>query len=318
MKILMFSRGVIASIYGWALQKAGHDVEFYVRPGRAQQYGSTLSMKLYDLRSKMTGTLIQESWMPRLREDIAADHNYDLIILSVQHYHFVEAAALVASRVGNATVLIFNNFWNEPRAEAAALPASQLVWGFPHAGGGFDEQGRLQGSLLPSVLLGTFGTPPTDRHVAVQQMFRNAGFGLKEERDFRGWLLIHFAGNAGLLSELLRMGSPKALIHSVSALRQSLLNSRELIPLLEARGVDLSLHWKEVALFRLPSLPMALLLSLTLRFFSPLRLVMESHSNKEELRRICRDVLDEARRIRIAVPRLEALESFFGSTHEQP
>jgi len=39
MKILMFGRGVISVIYGWALEKAGHTVEFYVRPGRAAQYG---------------------------------------------------------------------------------------------------------------------------------------------------------------------------------------------------------------------------------------------------------------------------------------
>ena len=31
-KILMFGRGVIATVYGWALEQAGHDVEFYVRP----------------------------------------------------------------------------------------------------------------------------------------------------------------------------------------------------------------------------------------------------------------------------------------------
>ena len=32
MKILVFGRGVIATVYGWALERAGHDVEFYVRP----------------------------------------------------------------------------------------------------------------------------------------------------------------------------------------------------------------------------------------------------------------------------------------------
>ena len=35
MRILMFGRGVIATIYGRVLHAAGHDVEFYVRPGRA-------------------------------------------------------------------------------------------------------------------------------------------------------------------------------------------------------------------------------------------------------------------------------------------
>lgn len=31
MKILVFGRGVIGSQYGWALENAGHTVDFYVR-----------------------------------------------------------------------------------------------------------------------------------------------------------------------------------------------------------------------------------------------------------------------------------------------
>lgn len=40
MKVLMFGRGTIATIYGWALEKSGRHVEFYVRPGRAKEYGT--------------------------------------------------------------------------------------------------------------------------------------------------------------------------------------------------------------------------------------------------------------------------------------
>jgi len=33
-------------LYGWALEKAGHDVEFYVRPGRVAQYGPTVKLEI--------------------------------------------------------------------------------------------------------------------------------------------------------------------------------------------------------------------------------------------------------------------------------
>ena len=39
-------RGVIAVAYGWALERAGHEVEFYVRPGRSAQYGGTIDLDL--------------------------------------------------------------------------------------------------------------------------------------------------------------------------------------------------------------------------------------------------------------------------------
>ncbi len=109
MKILLFGRGVIAAQYGYALEKAGHAVEFYVRPGSAAKYGPTLALDLLDARTKSRGTRVRRQWPVRLREDLPADHDYALIIVSVQHYKFPEAAAFLAPRVGKATVLVFNN-----------------------------------------------------------------------------------------------------------------------------------------------------------------------------------------------------------------
>src|ERR1051325_3491278 len=92
-KILMFGRGVIATVYGWALEQAGHVIEFYVRPGRASAYGEAVDL--------------------------------DLIVLSVPHHRLAEAAAFLAPRVGNATVLVFGNIWAEPLAAIGALPVDQ-------------------------------------------------------------------------------------------------------------------------------------------------------------------------------------------------
>ena len=55
MKILMFGRGVIAVAYGWALERAGHEVEFYVRPGRAAEYGAAIDLELLDARRRLRG-----------------------------------------------------------------------------------------------------------------------------------------------------------------------------------------------------------------------------------------------------------------------
>ena len=139
MKILMFGRGVISTQYGWALEKAGHTVGFYVRPGRKAEYGSTVSLNVYDARKDIRGKLIQENWSITMIEDFNANHDYDLIVVSVQHYHFTKVAEFLTDKIGNATVLIFNNFWEEPLEQVANLPAEQLVWGFPQAGGGFDK-----------------------------------------------------------------------------------------------------------------------------------------------------------------------------------
>src|SRR3954468_11870386 len=203
----MFGRGVIASVYGWALERAGHDVEFYVRPGRAAAYGGAVDLDLLDARRTVRGRRVVEKWPVRYREELEPDHDFDLIVLSVQHHRLPEATAFLAPRVGRATVLVFGNVWAEPLAVIGALPVDQVAWGFPQAGGGFGEDGVLRGALLPAVVLGTFGRPPTDRELAVRRLFREAGFRFWEQPDIRGWLWIHFAVNAGLHAQGLKRGS---------------------------------------------------------------------------------------------------------------
>lgn len=50
MRILMLGRGVIATIYGQALQHSGHHVDHLVRPGRAAEYGDTVQTDVIDGR----------------------------------------------------------------------------------------------------------------------------------------------------------------------------------------------------------------------------------------------------------------------------
>ena len=214
MKILMFGRGVIAVAYGWALERAGHEVEFYVRPGRAAEYGPAIDLDLLDARRRVRGRRVAETWPVRYRESLEPDHDFDLIVVSVQHYGFAEAVSFLAPRVGRATVLVFNNLWVEPTAAVEALPAGQVVWGFPGAGGGFGDDGVLRAALLPAVFFGTLGGPAVRARRAVRAVFRGAGFRIRENTDFRGWLFLHFLQNAGLHTQSLRLGSLAALAGS--------------------------------------------------------------------------------------------------------
>jgi 2-dehydropantoate 2-reductase len=320
MKILIFGRGVIGTIYGWALAKAGHSVEFYVRPGRAAQYGPTVTLNLLDARTRIQGVQVDETMSMQFVETIPTDHTYDLIVLSIQQHQFPEVAGFLAERVGEATVLIFQYFWNDPQAEASALPANQLVWGFPSAGGGFGDDGVLTGSLLKSVLFDPFGargaTAPTPRELAVRALFKDSGFGIQEQPDFRGWVWLHYLINAGLLGEALKAGSLARVIESYDHLYQAVLNVRELLPILTARGVDLKRHAADVMLFRLPPRLAALIFRLVFKLSAVARVNAQNAVGGETLARALRpvrqDMLDEAQKFGIAVPRLAALEASDG------
>jgi 2-dehydropantoate 2-reductase len=233
------------------------------------------------------------------------------IVLSVQHYNFTEAVSFLGPRVGKATVLVFNNLWVEPLDAVGALPAGQVAWGFPGAGGGFGDDGVLRATLLPIVFFGTLGGPPTGREQAVRTAFRRAGFRLRENADFRGWLWIHFIQNAGLHTQSLKLGSLGELAGKPRTVREAILATRELLPLVEARGVDLSRHRNDLLPVTAPTWLTAPVLAWLFGHFPPMRTVMEAHANPEELRAVCRDTLDEARRLGVSVPRLEAAEPHF-------
>jgi 2-dehydropantoate 2-reductase len=313
MKILMFGRGVIATTYGWALEQAGNEVEFYVRPGRASTYGPIVELDLLDARKRPWGRPIVQKWSVRYRETLDSHHDYDLIVVSVAHNRLAGAVDFLASRVSKATILIFGNVWVEPSVAIASLPADQVAWGFPGAGGGFDGDGVLRASILPSVTFGTFGRPPTERERAVRQTFRDAGFRIQEQPDFRGWLWIHFIMDAGLHAQGLRLGSLSNLIGKPQDLGEALLTSRELLPVLRARGINLRQHRAAVLGLHAPTRITASAMSWGIGHVASARRSLEAHTDPlaDEPRAICIDALAEARRLGVAVPRLEAAESNF-------
>ncbi|GAB3895307.1 hypothetical protein GCM10027612_47870 [Microbispora bryophytorum subsp. camponoti] len=119
--------------------------------------------------------------------------------------------------------------------------------------------------------------------------------------------------DAGLFSQGLRLGSLSKLAGSTSDFREALLTGRELLPLLKARGVDLRRHRGGVLLFRAPIWLTAPALAWLTAHVAPIRANFAAHSDPdaEEPREVCRDTLAEARRLGVAVPRLEAAEPSF-------
>ena len=305
MRILMFGRGVIATIYGRVLHEAGHDVEFYVRPGRAEEYGDEVQLDWIDGRRKPFGRRVRETFPTRLRETLDPSDGFDLIVLSVGHHRLAEASAFLAPRVGSATVLVFGNLWQEPLDAVAPLPADQVVFGFPQAGGGFTKDGLLWGAMLPTVVIGTMDAAPVPREQQVSTAFRQAGLSIREEMDMRGWLWLHFIADAGMFGQALRSGSLANMIGDRRAFRDAFLTGRELLPLLEARGVDLSRHRGGTLPYRLTTVISTVVSWATgLVPIAQRSLAAHTDPHAPEALAVIEDTRREARRLGIATPRL--------------
>lgn len=315
MKILMFGRGVISTLYGWALDKAGNDVDFYVRPGRAAAFGPSVDLDMRDGRTKaLKGTPVTGLWPVTLREDLEADHDYDLIVVSVNHDQLETVTDFLSTRVGNATVLIFNNVWAEPAAAVKSLPRDQVVWGFPGGGGGFSGN-TLRGGFVKAVFFGDIdGSSRTTRHREVTELFEAAGFSISHVADFRSWLWFHVILDAAIMVGWLRTGSFDALVRSRPALREVVRLVREMIPVLTAKGGTARLG--ATAVKYVPAGALAFVLEKLLAGDTISAVVMRQaqdtgHIDYEAKAIYPRDVLADARRLGVSVPRLEANEPAF-------
>ncbi|MCW4458009.1 ketopantoate reductase family protein [Microbacterium sp. MPKO10] len=306
MRVLMFGRGVIATIYGQALESAGHDVEFYVRPGRAAEYGKTVRLDLIDARHSPLGRRISRTVPVKIRESVEQEDGFDLVILSVAHHQLASAAAYLAPRVGNATVLILGNMWEEPLAAVAPLPPAQVVFGFPQAGGGFGTDGILHGAVFRTVIIEADNGKSKQRHAAVQNAFRQAGFTIRRQRDMRGWLLLHFVADAGMHAQGVHHRGLAGLIGNRRGLREALLTTRELLPILRARGIDLSHHRRALLPFRFP-VPTAAAMAWATAHLPIAQVSLSAHTDPDaaEARAVLRDTLHEAQRLGVHAHRLE-------------
>lgn len=302
----MLGRGVIASVYGQAFEQAGHDVVHHVRPGRTAEYREPLAMDVLDGRRGPVGRRTCTTYRPRLRETSEPDDGVDLVVLSVGHHQLQEAAAFLAPRIGDATVVVLGNVWDELATAVAPIPVEQVVFGFPGAGGGFGADGTLHGAVLRSITLGAAVTPSDRRGAEARAAFRQAGFTLRDEGDIRGWLLLHFVLDAGMFSQALATGGLMNMVGDRRALREAFRTARELLPVIEARGVDLARHRTAVMPTRFPGVTGAAL-GLATVVVPMARATLAAHGDPHaaEPRAVLRDVTRTARASGIATPRLD-------------
>jgi 2-dehydropantoate 2-reductase len=313
MKILIIGRGVISTQYGWALEQAGNEVTFYVRPGRINQYGDIVNLKILDGRNNKKGDLVNKAWKIKMIEELSPNHDFDLIMISVNHNQLSNIINYLEPLVNNSTVLIFNNIIDEPLNSIGAIPKEQVVWGFPGAGGSFINQNTLDGGFMKNIFMGFIDDSTNkNRYDIVTRLFKNAGFGISEKKDMRNWLWFHFITNTSLMAATSKVGSLNNLFDSTRALKDFTLRLRELISLMSAKGSKVSAITKIAV--NLPAGLVAFAMKLALAKGKLPREIMRSASGSESLKAesnviFVRDALTEARRLGISCPQLESLDS---------
>jgi 2-dehydropantoate 2-reductase len=245
-----------------------------------------------------------------MREEINPNHDYDLIMVSVNHSQFNSVAKILMPVIGKATVLIWNNMWQDPQDVVSMLPQKQIIWGFPGGGGGFIGN-TLKGGFLKTVMM---ETGDSARDNSVRSMFESAGFKVSFKKDFRSWLWVHFIMNAGMAAVALNVGGYKTMNNSSAHLKEAFLLMREMVPLVKAKGGKVS--GAESIMLALPTGLIGFVMQKFLSKESLAKTLMDAleesgHSSYELTSEYPRDALADARKLGVSLPRLEAMESAF-------
>jgi len=298
MKILVLGRGVIGIQYGWALENAGNTVDFYVRKSSKHTYVDYVELHTFDGRKKQ---MINEKWSIHLRYEIPAGEKYDLIIISVNPEQVSGAIETITPIVGDADVLLIGNYGGNPVDKIQTLPRDQIIVGFPGAGGGITDN-ILHGMMYPSIELGMSGEKISNREQRVKQLFESADFKVSMHTDIGTWLLNHYVLNAAMETEVLKRGSFEAVISSDDGLADMLLNAREMVSYLRAKGIKPDFVLKVMGI--IPANLMAYIMKKTL--YKPGSPGYDAIAyNKYAVGYSVREIVEDAKKLGVSLPRIE-------------
>ena len=306
MNVLIIGRGVVGTIYGWALATAGIHVTHVVRKAGLP---TTETLDLLDLRTGYPKHT-RANYTPKTVRQISPSDGFDLVIVATKHYQAVQAIQQYLADAPGATILLFTANWDGTEDIDRILARSTALWGYAKASGGVDARGILVATVDPAVRLGMLKGSDPDRFKAVAELFQSAGFNLDVKSNIIEWLWVHHAINAGGIGVCLWAGGIAEATRSLATLRLGVWAVRDALGVLAARGVNPGSYPDARSVLNTPTWLAALAGAYSVRFTEKgRRLLRASHfaNSAEEMKRFYFDVLDTGESLGVAMPHLAAL-----------
>ncbi|PEJ11471.1 ketopantoate reductase family protein [Bacillus wiedmannii] len=317
MKILIFGAGVIGSVYGYVLTKAGFDVTHYVRPKNVEKLEQGILLNLFDGRDKKRVENTSEIYKLKIVDELPSFDQFDLVLVSVRHYQLESVLPLISKKMGKADILFFNHLWDDFEKIDSYIPREKYLWGFPSAGGGFynTDSVILNGVIMDKVFLGEVGGQKTPRIEKITKMFNKARIQTDIQNNMLHWLWKQFALNAGISSMTVKSGSAVNFMDNIQNLQQGVLNIREALEVCKARGVNIK-EFTDAKIFFLPSWLAAMGFWVEMKKNRPQRKIFELYNGTEEMKRVYYDILNTGIKLDISIPNLKSMKNYVDHIEE--
>lgn len=306
--VLIVGRGVVGTIYGWALSQAGIDVTHVVR---RDGLPDSDNLDLLDLRPGYPKHA-RVTYTPRTVRQISPADSFDLVVVATKHYQAADAIRQYLPFAPGATFLLFTANWDGTGEIDRLLPRSAMQWGYAAASGGPDAAGTLVATVAPTVRMGMLAGADPAKFAAVTALFQRAGFALDVKADIIEWLWVHHAINAGGIGICLWAGGIAEATGSIRTMRLGVLAIREALDVLAARGVDVASYPEAKGVLNIPAWLAGLPVFCAMRFTEKgRRLLRASHfaNSPQEMQHYYFDVVEAGEKLGVAMPHLRSLRA---------
>ena len=236
MKVLIVGAGVIGSIVGWALSKAGHTITHLVRPGRSDQFSNGIAIDMMD-RRKGHKKWLKDIYHITVAETITSKNDYDVVIIPVKHYILEDTLKQLVPAIPNAGYILLTQNWNGISEIDPILPRDKYIFGDVKAGGTFHEN-KLIGTIY-AIDIGSIDNVETEILKKAQTLFISADLKTTIQNNILHYLWVQYATAGGGWPAVVQAGSLKSVVKSPHLVQSLMLSVRECIEILKARGIEI-------------------------------------------------------------------------------
>ncbi len=250
MKVLIVGKGIIGTIYGWALHKAGVDITHFVRKGKAEQFKEGMKIDILDERKGYPK--YQKTVYPaRCIETIEIPGQYDLVFVPVNAYQAEDALKETSELCQDAFFFIMTSNWTGAEKFNRIPGNGRYILGYPDAGGAIRD-GVYWTNIGPEIHI---AKPEPQNKEGVEQiaaLFQKANIKPDWQDNMLHWLWVHNASSQAIWAAFTKYKNRDRFLEDKNLLKKSFLATRELLKLCEKRGVILKNYPDVSMLLHLP------------------------------------------------------------------
>lgn len=308
MKILVIGLGTIGSIYGYVFQKAGHEVEHYLRKDSPKAAVKQLQVDLLDGRADKDG--IQSCDVYQVKH--CSSKTYDFIFVSVPSGGLTSVIDSLAADGISGTLILACGIWEDRAYVDKLVKEYSYILGYPVAGGNIRDN-RLTCCLFDHFMLERKEKAAISNYEKLARLFADCQIQLEQPYDMLEWIWLHMGINAGVISVMGKSGdvkdtaaAAKQLMDSRQYLKEAVNTIRETSQIVASRGVNLKHYKNEILAYKLPTVISAPLMK---RMFAKkvlTRKIMTLHGNTQDLMFVCKCLYDSGKKNQIAAPNFYA------------